>query len=87
MLPAVTWTALATVVAWMIYGPLMLRFKGATLGKMALGISVRFRERPGRMPWSAIVVRLLVQQGVLTRRPSSTHSLRRISGGSTQPAS
>ena len=49
----------------MIYGSLMLRFKGATLGKMALGISVRLRERPGRMPWSAIVVRLLVQQGVL----------------------
>ncbi|HWL98688.1 MAG TPA: RDD family protein [Nocardioidaceae bacterium] len=65
VLPMVTWTALATFVAWMVYGSLMLRFKGATLGKMALGISVRLRERPGRMPWSAIVVRLLVQQGVL----------------------
>jgi uncharacterized RDD family membrane protein YckC len=69
LLPVFTWSLLAGFIAWMVYGSLMLRFKGATLGKMALGISVRLRERPGRMPWSAILVRLLVQQGVLLTAP------------------
>jgi uncharacterized RDD family membrane protein YckC len=69
LLPVFTWSLLATFVAWMVYGSLMLRFKGATLGKMALGIRVRLRERPGPMPWSAIFVRLLVQQGVLLTAP------------------
>ena len=69
LLPVFTWSLLATFVAWMIYSSLMLRFKGATLGKMALGISVRLRERPGQMPWLTIFVRLLVQQGVLLTAP------------------
>jgi uncharacterized RDD family membrane protein YckC len=69
LLPVLTWSALAMFIAWMVYGSLMLRFKGATLGKLALGISVRLRERPGRMPWSTIVVRLLVQQGLLLTAP------------------
>lgn len=69
LLPVFTWTLLATFLAWMVYGSLMLRFKGATVGKMVLGISVRLRERPGQMPWSAIFIRMLVQQGVLLTAP------------------
>jgi len=36
-----------------------------TLGMVALGICVRLRERPGKLPWSTILLRVLVQQGVL----------------------
>jgi uncharacterized RDD family membrane protein YckC len=64
MLPVVTWSALAGFVVWMVYGSLMLRYKGATVGKIACGIAVRLREQPGQLPWSAIFVRLLVQQGI-----------------------
>jgi uncharacterized RDD family membrane protein YckC len=65
LLPLITWSAIAGFVVWAVYSSLMLRFKGATLGKMAVGIAVRLRERPGQLPWSAILVRLLVQQGVM----------------------
>lgn len=63
-LPMLTWSALAGFVVWGVYSSLMLRFKSATLGKMVVGIAVRLRERPGQLPWSTILVRLLVQQGV-----------------------
>lgn len=44
------------------YHATFLRFaNGASLGKLALGIRVRLRERDGRLPWSAIGQRLLVQ--------------------------
>ena len=62
--PFIGWM-IATLVVFAVYSSLMLRFKGATLGKMALGIGVRLRERPGRLPWSAILLRVVVQQGVL----------------------
>jgi uncharacterized RDD family membrane protein YckC len=65
VLSYMTWMLLATFVASMIYGGVMLRLKGATLGKLALGISVRLRERPGQLPWSAILTRQLVQHGVM----------------------
>jgi uncharacterized RDD family membrane protein YckC len=68
-LPVLTWTLLATFIAWMVYGSLMLRFKGATVGKITLGISVRLRDQAGQLPWSAIFVRLLVQQGILLTAP------------------
>ena len=64
LLPVIAWSAVAGFVVWAVYSSLMLRFKGATLGKMALGIAVRLREQPGRLPWSTIFVRVLVQQGV-----------------------
>jgi uncharacterized RDD family membrane protein YckC len=38
-----------------------LRWKGATPGKLICGLRVRLRERPGRLPWSTIGVRTLVQ--------------------------
>lgn len=65
LLPMLKWSALAAFVVWSVYSALMLRFKGATVGKMALGIAVRLRDRPGQLPWSNIVTRILVQQGVL----------------------
>jgi uncharacterized RDD family membrane protein YckC len=64
MLPLITWSAIAGFVVWAVYSSLMLRFKGATVGKMALGIAVRLRDRPGQLPWSAILRRVLTQYGV-----------------------
>lgn len=46
------------------YIALMLRWKGATLGKLALGVQVRLRERPGRLPWTTIGLRVLVANGL-----------------------
>ncbi|HET6627692.1 MAG TPA: RDD family protein [Nocardioidaceae bacterium] len=43
------------------YHAVFLRRRGATPGKMVLGLRVRLRERPGQLPWSAIARRLLVQ--------------------------
>ena len=65
LLPFLTWSLIATFVIWAVYSSLMLRFKGATVGKMTLGIAVRLRERPGQLPWSNILQRVFVQQGVL----------------------
>lgn len=64
-LPIITWTALIGLVAWAIYSGLMLRLKGATLGKMALGLEVRLRDRPGQLPWSAIAARIGTQHGYM----------------------
>lgn len=65
MRPVIIWSAIAGFVAWAAYNALMLRFKGATVGKMAVGIAVRLRDRPGQLPWSAILMRVVVQHGVL----------------------
>jgi len=37
--------------------------RGATPGKMAVGISVRLRDKPGVPPLSAVLRRTLVKQG------------------------
>jgi uncharacterized RDD family membrane protein YckC len=62
--PVLTWSALISFGLWAVYNAVFLRTKGATPGKMALGLAVRLRERPGRLPWSAIALRVLVQHGV-----------------------
>lgn len=64
MRPLLLWSALTGFVLWCLYSGIFLRTKGATPGKMVLGLAVRLRERPGQLPWSAIARRLLVQQGV-----------------------
>lgn len=46
------------------YFVLMLRWKGATLGKLALGLRVRLRERDGRLPWTSIALRVGVANGI-----------------------
>jgi uncharacterized RDD family membrane protein YckC len=43
------------------YYAAFLRWKGATPGKLACGLQVRLRERPGRLEWSTITVRVGVQ--------------------------
>jgi uncharacterized RDD family membrane protein YckC len=45
----------------LVYHCVLLRWKGATLGKLAVGLRVRRREAPGRLPWGAIAVRVAVQ--------------------------
>jgi uncharacterized RDD family membrane protein YckC len=60
--PIVLWSGIASFVVWFLYSSIMLRLKGATLGKMALGIGVRLRERPGQLPWSTVLLRALAQQ-------------------------
>ncbi|MDO7869139.1 RDD family protein [Nocardioides jiangxiensis] len=55
--------AWVTVIGF-LYIVLMLRWKGATLGKLALGLRVRLREQPGRLPWGAIGIRVLVASGL-----------------------
>jgi uncharacterized RDD family membrane protein YckC len=44
-----------------VYHCAMLRWKGATVGKLAVGLRVRRREAPGTLPWSAIAIRVMVQ--------------------------
>lgn len=39
-----------------------LRWKLATPGKMALGLQVRLRERPGTMPWGTLFLRFFVKK-------------------------
>lgn len=42
-----------------IYVLLMLRFCGATLGQLLVGLRVRRRDPPGAMPWSTCMIRAL----------------------------
>jgi uncharacterized RDD family membrane protein YckC len=43
------------------YFVVFLWWKGATPGKMICGLRVRLRERPGRLPWATIGIRVGVQ--------------------------
>ena len=65
LVPVFIGLLIASFVVWASYSAPVLRFKGVTLGMVALGICVRLRERPGKLPWSAILLRVLIQQGVL----------------------
>ena len=62
--PVLTWSALIGFALWAAYNAIFLRTRGATPGKMALGLAVRLRDQPGTLPWSAIALRVLVQHGV-----------------------
>lgn len=53
-------SAILTVLYWVFF----LRWKGGTPGKLMLGMRVRLREHQGRLPWSSIAARMLVQFGV-----------------------
>lgn len=64
LLPMVTWSAVIGFVLWALYNAVFLRWKSATPGKLALGLTIRLRERPGTLPWSSIAARVLVQQGI-----------------------
>lgn len=54
------WMMLPAVLAGTAYFVLMWRFFGATVGMFALGLRVRLRERPGRLGWSAVGLRIAI---------------------------
>jgi uncharacterized RDD family membrane protein YckC len=59
----VSWTLLGTSWAWMIlYQVVFLRLKGATPGKMALGLRVVQAEEPAddALGWGQVLVRVLI---------------------------
>ena len=56
--------SILTLLFNLLYNVGFLRWKGATPGKMALGLGVRLRERPGTMPWSTILLRWGTQFGI-----------------------
>ncbi|MCL2544150.1 MAG: RDD family protein [Microbacteriaceae bacterium] len=45
------------------YYVIMWRWKGATVGQLAVGLRVRLREAPGPVPWGAALRRALVFSG------------------------
>lgn len=47
----------------LVYEALMLKFFGATVGKMATGLRVRLAAGEGKLPWSTAVIRALVWYG------------------------
>ena len=57
------WVALVVpgVVLGLLYWVVFLRWKGATPGKLMLGLRVRLRDRAGRLPWWSIAARLSLQ--------------------------
>ena len=61
-LPLIGVAVVATIVGLVYHGG-FLRWKNATPGKLAVGLRVRLREKPGQLPWSAIAKRLLVYYG------------------------
>ena len=57
------WIAIPSVVLTALYWAIFMRWKGATPGKLALGLRVRLRDSPGTLPWSSILARLALQFG------------------------
>jgi uncharacterized RDD family membrane protein YckC len=55
---------LPVYVVVLAYFILMLRFKGATLGKLAVGLRVRRVDGDGQLPWSTAIVRTLAFLGI-----------------------
>lgn len=49
------------LVIFIAYALPLLRWKGATVGKLVCGLRVRRRDAPGQLPWSTILVRITVQ--------------------------
>ena len=58
------WLVAPTVILTFIYWVIFLRWKGATPGKLMLGMRVRLRDRAGTLPWSSIIARMILQFGV-----------------------
>jgi uncharacterized RDD family membrane protein YckC len=57
----VLWGIVSSFLITALYTVLLLRFKGATLGKLALGMRVRRWETAGQLSWGACLVRWAVQ--------------------------
>lgn len=58
------WLVVPTVLIGTAYWACFLRWKGATPGKLMLGLRVRLRDEPGTMPWWSIAARVAIQFGV-----------------------
>ncbi len=58
------WLVGPSMIVTMLYWVVFLRWKGGTPGKLMLGMRIRLREQSGRLPWSSIAARLLVQFGI-----------------------
>ncbi|WP_459984155.1 RDD family protein [Nocardioides sp. AN3] len=52
---------LPSLVVGLLYFGVLLRWRGATVGQLAVGLRVRLRDTPGRLPWGAIALRVTVQ--------------------------
>lgn len=59
-----TTVALVILAVQLVYGVGFLKAFAATPGKLALGIEVRLRERPGPLPWRTVLIRWFTQYGV-----------------------
>jgi uncharacterized RDD family membrane protein YckC len=59
------WLVAPTVILTLLYWVIFLRWKGATPGKLMLGMRVRLRDRAGTLPWSSIIARMVLQFGVV----------------------
>lgn len=55
---------IASLAVSALYTVLMLRFKGATLGKMAVGVRVRSWDHEGRLTWSQVVGRWVTREAL-----------------------
>jgi uncharacterized RDD family membrane protein YckC len=60
------WLFLPTLILTTALYAFFLRWKGATPGKLAVGLRVRLRDQPGQLPWSTIVVRIGAQSLIPT---------------------
>jgi uncharacterized RDD family membrane protein YckC len=58
------WLILPTALIATVYWVFFLRWKNATPGKLMLGLRIRLRDEPGRLPWRSIAARLVIQFGV-----------------------
>jgi uncharacterized RDD family membrane protein YckC len=58
--PMAGYAAVAVLVS-LLYNAGFLKVLQATPGKLALGLRVRLRERPGRMSWGTVLLRWLTQ--------------------------
>ncbi len=60
---AIIQASLTVLVVYVIYEVAFLTWKGATPGRMIVGISVRLRERPGPPPLVVVLKRTAVKEG------------------------
>jgi uncharacterized RDD family membrane protein YckC len=54
------WMQVPLMLLSVAYFVVMLRWKGATIGKLAVGLRVRLRDEPGQLPWRAIAIRVAI---------------------------
>lgn len=58
------WTSVATLALTLVYHAAMLRLKGATLGKLVIGLRVRNPNGSPDLGWGTVTARVLMQYGL-----------------------